>query len=119
MHPQQADGIVLPDHVTLTSTDGTSSQTYSDNENKDIGWRRGDDRHSDSSPSFLYAFELALTEALAELGGQAVPKMNWSVPRDAAWYVGGGIVLMADSLCFFVTQTLLFKQDSCQWPVFP
>jgi hypothetical protein len=27
----------------------------------------------------------ALTEAIAELGGSVVPKVNWSVPRDAEW----------------------------------
>jgi len=91
IHLQEVDGIVLPDHVAPISTDGTSSQSCSDNDNEDIEWRRGDDRINSSSRSFLCMFEVALTEALVELGGDAVPKIKWSVPRDAASFVRAGM----------------------------
>lgn len=91
IHLQEVDGIVLSDHVILTSSDGTSSQPCSDNDNEDIEWRRGDDSDSNSSRSFLCMFELALTEAFANLGGHAVPKMNWSMPRNDASFVRGGM----------------------------
>lgn len=91
IHLQEVDGIVLSDHVILTSSDGTSSQSCSDNDNEDIEWRRGDDSDNNSSRSFLCMFQLALTEAFANLGGHAVPKMNWSMPRNDASFVRGGM----------------------------
>lgn len=76
IHLQEVDGVVLPDHVTLTSSDGASSQPCSDKDNEDIDWRRCGDRDNTSSRSLLCMFELVFTEAFANLGGHAVPKMN-------------------------------------------
>lgn len=82
------DGVILPPSVELSSTgrERTQQEDYEDDE--EIEWQREAEEENISSsfslPSFP-TFETALKEAIAELGGAVVPKLNWSVPRDAAW----------------------------------
>jgi len=96
----QTDGVILPPTVTLSSTGRERTHpdedSGSDDEGEKVEWEReekkGDAPSSSSSssspsfpPSFLALEAAALTEAIAELGGSVVPKVNWSVPRDAEW----------------------------------
>jgi hypothetical protein len=42
-----------------------------------------------AEPESFPELEAALTAAIEALGGAVCPKLNWSVPRDAAWVNGG------------------------------
>jgi len=84
----QTDGVILPPSVELSSTGHERTQHEDGEDDWEIEWQRRVEKESicsSYSSSSFPAFEAALTEAIAELGGAVVPKLNWSVPRDAAW----------------------------------
>jgi hypothetical protein len=83
----QTDGVILPPSVALSSTGRERTQQEdSGDEDEEIEWQREEENVSASSSSSSFpALEAALTEVIAELGGAVVPKLNWSVPRDAEW----------------------------------
>lgn len=90
----QTDGVILPPSVELSSTGHERTQHEDGEDDWEIEWQRRVEKESicsSYSSSSFPAFEAALTEAIAELGGAVVPKLNWSVPRDAAWVNGGTI----------------------------
>jgi hypothetical protein len=83
----QADGVILPPTVALSSTGRERSQEEGSDDDDEEGteWQREENVSASSPSSSFPAFEAALTEAIAELGGAVVPKLNWSVPRDVEW----------------------------------
>ncbi|KAF7093003.1 hypothetical protein CFC21_095442 [Triticum aestivum] len=69
-----------------------------------------DDDDDDESPP-LTAFpelEAAVDAAIAELGGAALPKLNWSAPKDAAFMSADGTVRCT---CFAEVAMLLRSSD--------
>ncbi|KAI4179587.1 MAG: hypothetical protein LQ346_007164 [Caloplaca aetnensis] len=85
----RADGILLPpeetdyDPYSSTETDSgifssTSTPTGSSNSDSDS------DSYIDPSLSWP-EIHSAIASTIAELGGNVVPKLNWSAPKDAIW----------------------------------
>ncbi|KAL8658324.1 MAG: hypothetical protein Q9202_007589 [Teloschistes flavicans] len=86
----RADGIILPpenpspaDPLASTDTDSgifsaSSTPTGSSDDES------GDDDDSDPSLEWPGIHE-AIFATIAELGGNVVPKLNWSAPKDATW----------------------------------
>ncbi|KAI9822259.1 MAG: hypothetical protein M1832_003082 [Thelocarpon impressellum] len=75
------DGIVLPDddvEAPPTWTDKDSGVFSQDQPDED------DEALLDPSVNFPDV-HLAVRQTIAELGGQVVPKLNWSAPKDATW----------------------------------
>jgi len=46
-------------------------------------------QEEEEEPESFPELEAALTAGIEALGGTVCPKLNWSVPRDAAWVNGG------------------------------
>ncbi|KAL8771270.1 MAG: hypothetical protein Q9209_003175 [Squamulea sp. 1 TL-2023] len=85
----RADGIFLPPdepdpNIDLSSTDtdsgifsSTTTSTASDSES---------DSEPDTDPSTQWPeLHQKIQSTIAELGGNVVPKLNWSAPKDATW----------------------------------
>ena len=81
----RSDGIVLPSEdsnhqSSLTDTDsGIFSSTSSD-----VGSDLGDEESEDPSLAWLDIHQ-RLKSIISELGGNVMPKLNWSAPKDATW----------------------------------
>ncbi len=81
----RSDGIILPSEDSdyqdsLTDTDsGIFSSTSSD-----AGSSTENEEQADPSLAWLDVHQ-RLKSIITELGGNVVPKLNWSAPKDAAW----------------------------------
>lgn len=77
----RADGIVLPsdEEPTRVEWSDTDSGIYSASENQD-----SDDDDVDVAAEWLQ-LHVNIKRVIAELGGNIVPKLNWSAPKDATW----------------------------------
>jgi hypothetical protein len=72
----RADGIVLPPADARPTADDDSG-IYSD---------FGSDGSEDDDPSAAWPeVHSRILEAITELAGKVVPKLNWSAPKDATW----------------------------------
>ncbi|KAJ6264806.1 Cell division control protein [Drechslerella dactyloides] len=74
------DGIVLPDENLNPPTRDNDSGVFS-SANDD------DDEYEDPSYRFTDVHE-AVKAAIADLGGNVYPKLNWSAPKDASFILG-------------------------------
>ncbi|KAL8922558.1 MAG: hypothetical protein Q9208_005061 [Pyrenodesmia sp. 3 TL-2023] len=86
----RADGILLPSEETdddpLSSTE-TDSGIFSSSSTP-TGSPANSDSDSDTytDPSLSWPdVHFAIASTVAELGGNVVPKLNWSAPKDATW----------------------------------
>jgi len=118
----RSDGIVLPseesDHQSsLSDTDsGIFSSTSSD-----VGSDVEDEESEDPSLAWLDIHQ-RLKSIITELGGNVVPKLNWSAPKDATWisatnnmecYTPNDIYLLLKS-SDFITHDLEQAFDGCE-----
>ncbi|KAL6627557.1 hypothetical protein ACP70R_031283 [Stipagrostis hirtigluma subsp. patula] len=91
----------LPDPVSLL-----------DRLNSDLLFGSGDDDYDpDADHPFRPAFpelEAAVDAAIAELGGAALPKLNWSAPKDATFMSADGTIKCT---CFAEVAMLLRASD--------
>ena len=132
----QEDGCILPTcpvGMTLSPKDprwvpeGGDDDSWADDSDDGGGGGGGDgsDSDSDSAPAPPPEFaelETSITEAIAKLGGNAMPKLNWSSPRDAGW-VGGGLKCETAGQIFlllkssdFVSHDLAHAFELCRAP---
>ncbi|KAL8734554.1 MAG: hypothetical protein Q9166_001454 [cf. Caloplaca sp. 2 TL-2023] len=88
----RADGIILPPeqddpNIDLSSTDidsgifsSTSTPNASDSDTD------SNTSEADPDPSTLWLeIHQRITSTIAQLGGNVIPKLNWSAPKDATW----------------------------------
>jgi len=73
----RADGIVLPDEDTLPHSADSNIDNDSESDNEDE-----DDEDVSAAWSEVHT---TIRNTIAELGGNVVPKLNWSAPKDATW----------------------------------
>lgn len=68
----RADGIILTPDETITADDDSGVYTDSDSDDEDPSaqWRE---------------IHTQIRDAIAELGGKVIPKLNWSAPKDATF----------------------------------
>ena len=81
----RSDGIVLPseDEDYQTNTTDTDSGIFS-TASSDVGSDSEDEEQVD--PTFAWPeIHKRIKSIIAELGGNIVPKLNWSAPKDATW----------------------------------
>ncbi|KAL8800955.1 MAG: hypothetical protein Q9200_007087, partial [Gallowayella weberi] len=85
----RSDGIILPPDppasaADLSSTD-TDSGIFSSNSTSDTSDAEDSDAE-DPDPSTQWPeIHAKITSTIAELGGNIIPKLNWSAPKDATW----------------------------------
>ncbi|XP_055342159.1 cell division cycle protein 123 homolog [Paramacrobiotus metropolitanus] len=70
------DGIFIPPELGQPAENA--------NENEGNGFSSDEDDEVERY-EWVPEFRLAMNTALAELGGQVIPKLNWSAPKDASW----------------------------------
>jgi len=75
LKPTNDNGLFLPLECDQDAAAGNDGEEDED---------EGDDEEAPSRPSFP-EFCLAMRTAICDLGGEVLPKLNWSSPRDAAW----------------------------------
>jgi hypothetical protein len=77
----RADGIVLPDDdADAQPAWDSDSGVFSSSENPDAG----EDEDRDVAERWR-DLHTSIKRTIAELGGNVVPKLNWSAPKDATW----------------------------------
>lgn len=84
--------LVLPASVTLSSTGKEENVDGWEDEPNDQQQQQQEQQPPTEDPSAPESFselEAALASAIEALDGAVCPKLNWSVPRDAAWVNGG------------------------------
>ncbi|KAL5226329.1 hypothetical protein ABZP36_014594 [Zizania latifolia] len=99
-HPFPPVHAHLPDPVSLL-----------DRDNSDLFFGSADDDDRDADSSLRPAFpdlEAVVDSAIAELGGAALPKLNWSAPKDAAFMSADGTIRCT---CFAEVAMLLRSSD--------
>ncbi|KAF0917438.1 hypothetical protein E2562_020560 [Oryza meyeriana var. granulata] len=82
-----------------------------DRDNSDLFFDSADDDDRDADSPLRPAFpdlEAAVDSAIAELGGAALPKLNWSAPKDAAFMSADGTIRCT---CFAEVAMLLRSSD--------
>ena len=88
-----SDGVVLPGPASAgarlrgnddADSDSGSSDEASDQENDGHG-DDGDDDEDRPATVSLPELEAWLTMTIEDLGGDVLPKLNWSTPKDAVW----------------------------------
>uniref|UniRef100_A0A0E0JH63 Cell division cycle protein 123 n=1 Tax=Oryza punctata TaxID=4537 RepID=A0A0E0JH63_ORYPU len=82
-----------------------------DRDNSDLFFDSADDDDRDAGSPLRPAFpdlEAAVDSAIAELGGAALPKLNWSAPKDAAFMSADGTIRCT---CFAEVAMLLRSSD--------
>uniref|UniRef100_A0A0E0C0W5 Cell division cycle protein 123 n=1 Tax=Oryza meridionalis TaxID=40149 RepID=A0A0E0C0W5_9ORYZ len=82
-----------------------------DRDNSDLFFDSADDDDRDADNPLRPAFpelEAAVDSAIAELGGAALPKLNWSAPKDAAFMSADGTIRCT---CFAEVAMLLRSSD--------
>ncbi|XP_015688256.1 cell division cycle protein 123 homolog [Oryza brachyantha] len=82
-----------------------------DRDNSDLFFGSADGDDSDGGSPLRPAFpdlEAAVDSAIAELGGAALPKLNWSAPKDAAFMSAEGTIRCT---CFAEVAMLLRSSD--------
>eukprot|EP00928_Gymnodinium_smaydae_P053163 TRINITY_DN37216_c0_g1_i1.p1 TRINITY_DN37216_c0_g1~~TRINITY_DN37216_c0_g1_i1.p1 ORF type:complete len:369 (-),score=94.58 TRINITY_DN37216_c0_g1_i1:69-1121(-) len=108
-----ADGIRVPagrDRASGSDDDGS---------NWGEGSSDSDDSGDEADPNFP-EFEAAVAEAIRELGGEVLPKLNWSAPKDARWVLGTlkcqsvQDVLLLLKASDFVAHDLSHAFDDCE-----
>ncbi|KAL8626562.1 hypothetical protein Q9189_007737 [Teloschistes chrysophthalmus] len=123
----RADGIILPPETPtpsdpLASTD-TDSGIFSASSTP-TGFS-SEDEDEDEDPSLQWPeIHEAIFSTIAELGGNVVPKLNWSAPKDATWInatnsmecrTPNDIYLLLKS-SDFITHDLEQAFDGCEKP---
>lgn len=85
---------LLSDGIKLATKQKQLEQT-SDNEYSD--WE--EDEADEPEPVHLKFIELhdQINKYVDELGGQVIPKLNWSTPKDASWLIPGNTVRCIES----------------------
>ncbi|XP_064400043.1 cell division cycle protein 123 homolog [Halichondria panicea] len=79
-----SDGCVLPEGCFLPAMDVCGGDSSSDEADD---WNEGDsNQQTKQAPAFLDIVQ-SITEGIKALGGEVLPKLNWSAPRDAVWVV--------------------------------
>ncbi len=113
---------MLPDTVELSSTGRPAARDESEDEDDASMPHPPSTTTPTAAPLSFPALEAALGEAIAALGGAVVPKLNWSVPRDATWVNGGslkcetvGDVLLLLKSSDFVLHDLELLVGGCRW----
>jgi hypothetical protein len=76
----RADGIVLPDDDVQPQWSDTDSGNFTASDAQDDS----DDEGADVLVGW-HNIHTTITNTIAELGGNVVPKLNWSAPKDATW----------------------------------
>lgn len=113
----RADGIILPsDDERPTDFSDSDSGIYSSTENPDAS----DDEDEDVAAQWQ-DIHSTVKDTIAELGGNVVPKLNWSAPKDATWINAGnsmecripGDVYLLLKSSDFVTHDLEHAFDDC------
>uniref|UniRef100_A0A0D9UZS3 Cell division cycle protein 123 homolog n=1 Tax=Leersia perrieri TaxID=77586 RepID=A0A0D9UZS3_9ORYZ len=94
-----------PDPVSLLDRD--NSDLFFDSADGDDGGEGDRDGGSPLRPAFP-DLEAAVDSAIAELGGAALPKLNWSAPKDAAFMSADGTIRCT---CFAEVAMLLRSSD--------
>ncbi|KAL5220842.1 hypothetical protein ABZP36_025555 [Zizania latifolia] len=82
-----------------------------DRDNSDIFFDSADDDDRDADSPLRPAFpdlETAVDSAIAEFGGAALPKLNWSAPKDAGFMSADGTIRCT---CFAEVAMLLRSSD--------
>ena len=81
----RSDGIVLPPEVEdlQTSLEDTDSGIFSST-SSDAGSDTDEGESEDPSLAWLDVHQ-RVKSVITELGGNVVPKLNWSAPKDATW----------------------------------
>lgn len=115
-----ADGIALPaaavDGERQHDADGSDSEGWGD------GGGDSDSDGAEPAPSFP-ELEREIVDAIQDLGGAVLPKLNWSAPKDARWMLGCGLkcTSLFDVLTLlkgsdFVAHDLEHSLDYCARP---
>ena len=75
---------LLPDNSTMDDTDWSSTSQQEEEEKPESK------KATNKQPNELSFPELdrAISQAIEALGGSAMPKLNWSAPKDAVWITG-------------------------------
>lgn len=84
-----ADGVTLPVGCPAISSTVGGGELSDDSDSED-----NESCASSKDATCPFAFpdlDKAVTEAIQKLGGQVLPKLNWSAPKDAAWMNGGSL----------------------------
>eukprot|EP00658_Telonema_sp_P-2_P042503 TRINITY_DN3051_c0_g1_i2.p1 TRINITY_DN3051_c0_g1~~TRINITY_DN3051_c0_g1_i2.p1 ORF type:complete len:326 (+),score=100.04 TRINITY_DN3051_c0_g1_i2:177-1154(+) len=85
--------IPLPAAFVQLLANGTFVQPFTEPE-EDVEWEDEDGDAPHYSPEDASCFaqlERQIDEAIEELGGEVVPKLNWSTPKDAVWMSPSGL----------------------------
>jgi hypothetical protein len=117
----RADGIILPDDEDEQATwsDNDSGIFSSETDDTDDA---NDDGEGDTDPAAQWReIHNAIKATIKELGGNVLPKLNWSAPKDATWMNAtnsmecrspGDVYLLLKS-SDFVTHDLGHAFDDC------
>eukprot|EP00899_Mesostigma_viride_P014970 jgi/Mesvir1/23474/Mv22323-RA.1 len=87
-----ADGMPTRQKI---DTFGLTEDDYQDWSSDDDTAAETGDEDAEAPPKRLLSFpdlEASINEAIKELGGAVVPKLNWSCPKDAQWVTSSGTV---------------------------
>ena len=79
------DGIQMPAGLEQQ----TSNDARTDEDDIEVepatDWTSEDDEAESDSFSWLPDLKISVGRAIDELGGEVIPKLNWSAPKDASW----------------------------------
>ncbi|EDQ86889.1 uncharacterized protein MONBRDRAFT_27954 [Monosiga brevicollis MX1] len=78
----------LPHREDEDMEDDSTAQQSTTKSNEPTGHENSDDSDEEEEARPLPTFpelQVAITKAIAELGGEVFPKLNWSAPKDAVW----------------------------------
>jgi D123 len=113
-----SDGASPPIGAEKLSACGHGNDRWSSDEEEEMDEQNGTQESEFSFPTL----NLRLAEAIRTLKGAVVPKLNWSVPKDAAWVNGGSlkceapgdIYVLVKSSDFCLHDVLLKAWKECQ-----
>lgn len=114
----RSDGIILPsDDERPTDLSDSDSGVFSSTDNPDAS----DDEEEEDISAQWRGVHIAIKDTIAELGGNVVPKLNWSAPKDATWINAGnsmecrtpGDVYLLLKSSDFITHDLEHAFDDC------
>lgn len=85
------DGLILPHGVKTSSAFLEKRSTlHDDSDDETSGENEGEDYEQQSEQlRVMKELSTRIEDAIQILGGSALPKLNWSAPKDATWVNGG------------------------------
>ena len=114
-----ADGVHLPQGTRVSS--GMKQEDNSDNEwsssssiENEEATTATNDAGIENAPTLSFPkLEEEIQQAIQQLGGHVVPKLNWSCPKDAVWMNGGSLKCETAGDVFLLLQA----SDFCSYDV--